>query len=46
MRSVHLNSAIPAEDKPIVTQLHAVVYEGVPPADAVRNLLGRAARDE
>jgi glycerol-3-phosphate dehydrogenase (NAD(P)+) len=46
MRSVHLNHAIPAADKPIVTQLHAVVYEGVPPADAVRNLLGRAARDE
>jgi glycerol-3-phosphate dehydrogenase (NAD(P)+) len=46
MRSVHLNTAIPPEDKPIVTQLHAVVYEGVPPADAVRNLLGRAARDE
>jgi glycerol-3-phosphate dehydrogenase (NAD(P)+) len=46
MRSVHLNTAIPAEDKPIVTQLHAVVYEGVPPAEAVRNLLGRAARDE
>jgi glycerol-3-phosphate dehydrogenase (NAD(P)+) len=46
MRSVYLNTAIPAEDKPIVTQLHAVVYEGVPPAEAVRNLLGRAARDE
>ncbi len=46
MRAVYLNGAIPAEDKPIVTQLHAVVYEGVPPADAVRNLLGRAARDE
>ncbi len=27
-RSVHLNSAIPADSKPIVTQLHAVLYEG------------------
>jgi glycerol-3-phosphate dehydrogenase (NAD(P)+) len=45
-RSVYLNHAIPAEDKPIVTQLHAVLYEGVAPAKAVRNLLGRAAREE
>ena len=44
--SVHLNSAIPADSKPIVTQLHAVLYEGVPPHTAVKNLLGRAARDE
>jgi glycerol-3-phosphate dehydrogenase (NAD(P)+) len=45
-RSVHLNNSIPADSKPIVTQLHAVLYEGVPPIDAVKNLLGRAARDE
>jgi glycerol-3-phosphate dehydrogenase (NAD(P)+) len=45
-RSVFLNHAIPPEDKPIVTQLHGVLYEGVPPSEAVRNLLGRAARDE
>jgi glycerol-3-phosphate dehydrogenase (NAD(P)+) len=45
-RSVHLNSAIPTEAKPIVTQLHAVIYEGVPPHEAVKKLLGRAARDE
>ncbi len=45
-RSVHLNSAIPADSKPIITQLHAVLYEGVPPNVAVKNLLGRAARDE
>jgi glycerol-3-phosphate dehydrogenase (NAD(P)+) len=45
-RSVHLNSAIPADSKPIVTQLHAVLYEGVSPKEAVKNLLGRAARDE
>ncbi len=45
-RSVFLNNAIPPESKPIVTQLHAVLYEGVPPAKAVKNLLGRAARDE
>ena len=44
--SVHLNSAIPEDSKPIVTQLHAVLYEGVPPLEAVKNLLGRAARDE
>jgi glycerol-3-phosphate dehydrogenase (NAD(P)+) len=45
-RSVHLNHAIPADSKPIVTQLHAVLYEGVSPAKAVKNLLSRAARDE
>jgi len=44
--SVHLNSAIPADSKPIVTQLHAVLYKGVPILKAVQNLLGRAARDE
>jgi glycerol-3-phosphate dehydrogenase (NAD(P)+) len=44
--SVHLNTAIPAEAKPIVTQLHAVLYDGVPPVMAVKNLLGRAPRDE
>ena len=45
-RSVHLNSAIPTDSKPIVTQLHAVLYEGMPPDRAVKNLLSRAARDE
>ena len=45
-RSVHLNNAIPADSKPIVTQLHAVLYEGVSPGKAVKNLLSRAARDE
>jgi len=45
-RSVHLNSAIPADSKPIVTQLHAVLYEGMSPGKAVKNLLSRAARDE
>ncbi|MCE0498888.1 MAG: NAD(P)-dependent glycerol-3-phosphate dehydrogenase [Methylacidiphilales bacterium] len=45
-RAVYLNQAIPADSKPIVTQLHAVLYEGVPPIDAVKNLLGRAARGE
>ncbi len=44
--SVHLNTTIPADSKPIVTQLHAVLYDGVPPIMAVKNLLGRAARDE
>jgi len=44
--SVHRNSAIPADSKPIVTQLHSVLYEGMPPAKAVKNLLNRAARDE
>ena len=44
--SVHLNSAIPADSKPIVTQLHAVLYEGMSPGKAVKNLLSRAARDE
>jgi glycerol-3-phosphate dehydrogenase (NAD(P)+) len=45
-RSVYLNRAIPADSKPIVTQLHAVLYEGMPIGKAVKNLLGRAARDE
>ena len=45
-RSVYLNTTIPSDSKPIVTQLHAVLYESVPPIDAVKNLLGRAARDE
>jgi glycerol-3-phosphate dehydrogenase (NAD(P)+) len=45
-RAVHLNNAIHPESKPIVTQLHAVLYEGVPPINAVKNLLGRAPRDE
>ena len=45
-RSVYLNHAIPVEAKPIATQLHGILYQGVPPQEAVRNLLGRAARDE
>jgi glycerol-3-phosphate dehydrogenase (NAD(P)+) len=45
-RAVFLNSAIPADSKPIVTQLNAVLYEGMSPGRAVENLLGRAARDE
>jgi glycerol-3-phosphate dehydrogenase (NAD(P)+) len=45
-RSVHLNSAIPADSKPIVTHLHAVLYEGMPIEKAVKGLLNRAARDE
>jgi len=44
--SVHLNSSIPPDSKPIVTQLHAVLYEGVSPKEAVKNLLGRAPRGE
>jgi glycerol-3-phosphate dehydrogenase (NAD(P)+) len=45
-RSVYLNSAIPADSKPIVTHLHAVLYEGMPIDKAVKGLLTRAARDE
>jgi glycerol-3-phosphate dehydrogenase (NAD(P)+) len=45
-RSVFLNSAIPADSKPIVTHLHAVLYEGMPIDKAVKGLLTRAARDE
>jgi len=45
-RAAYLNNNIPADSKPIVTQLHGILYEGVPPKDAVKNLLGRAARDE
>jgi glycerol-3-phosphate dehydrogenase (NAD(P)+) len=45
-RAVHLDKLIPEDSKPIVTQLHAVLYEGVPPREAVKNLLSRAARGE
>jgi len=45
-RAVHLDRAIPQESKPIVTQLHAVLYEGVSPREAVKNLLSRAPREE
>jgi glycerol-3-phosphate dehydrogenase (NAD(P)+) len=45
-RSVHLNTAIPLDAKPIVTHLHAVLYEGMPIDKAVKGLLTRAARDE
>jgi glycerol-3-phosphate dehydrogenase (NAD(P)+) len=45
-RAVHLDKSIPTDAKPIVTQLHGILYEGVPPLKAVKNLLGRAARDE
>ena len=45
-RSVFLNSAIPADSKPIITHLHAVLYEGMPIDKAVKGLLTRAARDE
>jgi glycerol-3-phosphate dehydrogenase (NAD(P)+) len=45
-RSVYLNSAIPADSKPIITHLHAVLYEGMPIDKAVKGLLTRAARDE
>jgi glycerol-3-phosphate dehydrogenase (NAD(P)+) len=44
--SVYLNKAIPIDSKPIATQLHAIIYEGVSPIESVKNLLGRAARDE
>jgi glycerol-3-phosphate dehydrogenase len=43
---VHLDKSIPEDSKPIVTQLHAILYEGVPPREAVRNLLSRAPRGE
>jgi glycerol-3-phosphate dehydrogenase (NAD(P)+) len=45
-RAVHLDKSIPEDSKPIVTQLHAVLYEGVAPREAVRNLLSRAPREE
>jgi glycerol-3-phosphate dehydrogenase (NAD(P)+) len=45
-RAAHLDQSIPEDSKPIVTQLHAVLYEGVPPRKAVKNLLSRAPREE
>ena len=45
-RAVHLDKSIPEDSKPIVTQLHAVLYEGVSPREAVKNLLSRAPRGE
>jgi glycerol-3-phosphate dehydrogenase (NAD(P)+) len=45
-RAVHLDKSIPEDSKPIVTQLHGILYEGVPPREAVKNLLNRAPRGE
>jgi glycerol-3-phosphate dehydrogenase (NAD(P)+) len=45
-RSLMLNTAIPTAARPIITQIHAVLYEAVSPFQAVKELLGRAARDE
>ncbi len=45
-RSLMLNSSIPPAARPIITQINAVLYEDVPPSQAVKELLGRAARDE
>ena len=45
-RAVHLDKSIPEDSKPIVTQLHGILYEGVPPREAVRKLLSRAPREE
>jgi glycerol-3-phosphate dehydrogenase (NAD(P)+) len=45
-RAVHLDKSIPEDSKPIVTQLHGILYEGVPPREAVKNLLSRAPREE
>jgi glycerol-3-phosphate dehydrogenase (NAD(P)+) len=44
--AVHQSGAIPADAKPIVTQLHAVLYEGRSPRDAMRELLNREPRGE
>ncbi len=45
-RAVHLDRSIPEDSKPIVTQLHGILYESVPPREAVKNLLSRAPREE
>jgi glycerol-3-phosphate dehydrogenase (NAD(P)+) len=45
-RSVMLNSMIPEDARPIITQIHAVLYEGVQPYQAAKELLGRAAKNE
>jgi glycerol-3-phosphate dehydrogenase (NAD(P)+) len=45
-RAVHLDKAIPEDSKPIVTQLHGILYEGVSPREAVKRLLSRAPREE
>jgi len=45
-RAVHLDKSIPEDAKPIVTQLHGILYEGVSPREAVKNLLSRAPRGE
>jgi len=45
-RSVAEGTLIPAEEKPVAAQVHAILHEGVPPRQAVSELLGRAAVPE
>ncbi len=45
-RSAHQLAAREAVDMPITAQVYAMLYEGVPPASAVRSLMSRALKDE
>ncbi len=45
-RSVHQLAAVPASAKPIADRIHAVLFEGVPPRQAVGELMERAAAPE
>lgn len=45
-KSVFLNTSIPLEEKPIVTQIHGILYEGKSPLQAVRDLLTRDMKAE
>lgn len=46
VRSVFINSSIPVDDKPIITQIHGLLYEGKSPKAALYELLGRALKPE
>ncbi|PTX99441.1 NAD(P)-dependent glycerol-3-phosphate dehydrogenase [Verrucomicrobia bacterium LW23] len=45
-RSAYENELIPADAKPIVTEVYRILYEGKNLADAVRDLLGRSMKKE
>ncbi|HSI84975.1 MAG: NAD(P)H-dependent glycerol-3-phosphate dehydrogenase [Candidatus Methylacidiphilales bacterium] len=45
-KSAYLNPLIPADSKPIVTEVYRLLYEGKDPRKAVRDLLGRSMKKE
>ncbi|HEY8965416.1 MAG TPA: NAD(P)H-dependent glycerol-3-phosphate dehydrogenase [Candidatus Methylacidiphilales bacterium] len=45
-RSLYGLAAVPADAKPVACQVHAILFEGVPPRQAVAELMERAAAPE